>query len=159
MSRPRISLRVFITCMFSLLVLLLGAVLIYSQHRHNSAYILADSERRLDSLEDKLGLKLSHRLHNISTSLTLMNNSQVTLDSLLESLNYWWPLLLPLLDANPHVVSLYAGEPDGRSFYFRVMHTEPTRALFYAPKKQIWYWISCLLPSLLSAFILIAIIS
>ena len=135
MSRPRISLRVFITCMFSLLILLLGAVLIYTQHRHNSAYILADSERRLDSLEDKLSLRLSHRLHNISTSLTLMNNSQVTLDSLLESPNYWWPLLLPLLDASPHVVSLYAGEPDGRSFYFRVMHTESTRALFYAPKE------------------------
>src|SRR5699024_10280259 len=78
--------------------------------------------------------QLSHRLHNISTSLQLMNNSQVTLAALNDDPAHYWPLLLPLLDANPHIVALYVGEPDGQSFYFRVMHSASSRALFSAPK-------------------------
>lgn len=121
----RFSLRVYISCLFSLLIILLGSVLIYAQHRHNSNYVMANSQQRLTALEQQLSQRLSDSLHNISTALTLMQSNSVTLTGTEQDPGRWWPLLRPLLAANPDVVRFYVGEPDGRGLVFQRV-AEPT---------------------------------
>ncbi|WP_417614628.1 HD-GYP domain-containing protein [Oceanisphaera sp.] len=129
----RFSLRVYITCLFSALVILLGSVLIYAQHRHNSVYILANSQQRLDALGHRLSQRLEHSLQNINTGLTLMQSNGVTLASAESDPGRWWPLLHPLLLANPHVVAFYVGEPDGRGLFFRRVSDHARRTALAAP--------------------------
>ncbi|GAA3701071.1 metal-dependent phosphohydrolase [Oceanisphaera sediminis] len=129
----RFSLRVYITCMFATLIILLGGVLIYAQHRHNSAFVLANSEHRLDSLASKLSQQLEQSLHNINTGLTLMRANDVTLATSEQTPARWWPLLHPLLDANPGVTAFYVGEPDGRTLAFSMIRDPQTRTAFTAP--------------------------
>ena len=129
----RFSLRVYITCLFSVLVMLLGSVLIYAQHRHNSAYVMANSQQRFNALEQQLSLRLEHSLQNINTALTLMQSNGVTLASAEQNPARWWPLLQPLLAANPNVVRFYVGEPDGRGLFFYRLSEPAMRASLAAP--------------------------
>ncbi|GHA11326.1 HD domain-containing phosphohydrolase [Oceanisphaera arctica] len=130
----RFSLRVYITCMFATLVILLGTVLIYAQHRHNSAFLLANSEHRLSVLKSQLSQRLEHELSNINTSLTLMRANGVTLVGTEQEPARWWPLLHPLLAASPQVTAFYVGEYDGRMLVFRIMHDQQMRTAFAAPQ-------------------------
>lgn len=129
----RFSLRVYITCLFSALIILLGGVLIYTQHRHNSEFIIANSQQRLDTLENLLSQRLEHSLQNINTSLALMKNNGVTLAGFEQDPQRWLLLLHPLLIANPNVVSFYVGEPDGRGLFFNLTSDEITRSSYSAP--------------------------
>ncbi|MBM7454810.1 HD-GYP domain-containing protein (c-di-GMP phosphodiesterase class II) [Oceanisphaera litoralis] len=130
----RFSLRVYITSMFTALIILLGAVLIYAQHRHNSAFLLAGSEYRLDVLKNRLSRQLEHELSNIHTGLTLMRSNGVTLATSEQDPARWWPLLHPLLTANPQVTAFYVGESDGRILAFRMMRDQQVRTAFAAPE-------------------------
>ncbi len=130
----RFSLRVYITCMFATLIILLGAVLIYAQHRHNSAFLLANSEHRLNVLKSQLSQQLEHELRNIHTGLTLMRANGVTLATSEQEPARWWSLLHPLLTANPQVTAFYVGESDGRILVFRMMHDRQMRTAFAAPE-------------------------
>ena len=131
----RFSLRVYITCMFTTLVMLLGAVLIYAQHHHNSAFILANGEHRLKVLEKQLSQQLEHQLRNINTGLTLMRTNGVTLATSEQDPARWWPLLHPLLTASPQVAAFYVGESDGRVLVFRILHDKTMRMAFSAPEE------------------------
>lgn len=130
----RFSLRVYITCMFATLIILLGGILIYAQHRHNSAFVLANSEHRLNNLASKLSQQLEQSLHGINTGLTLMRANGVTLATSEQDPARWWPLLHPLLAANPQVSTFYVGEPDGRTMTFSMIHNQRTRTAFSAPE-------------------------
>ncbi|MFP2770462.1 HD-GYP domain-containing protein [Oceanisphaera sp. KMM 10153] len=130
----RFSLRVYITCMFATLIILLGAVLIYAQHRHNSAFLLANSEHRLDVLRSRLSQQLEHKLRDINTGLTLMRANGVTLATSEQEPARWWPLLHPLLVANPQVTAFYVGESDGRILAFSILHDQQVRTFFSAPE-------------------------
>jgi HD-GYP domain-containing protein (c-di-GMP phosphodiesterase class II) len=130
----RFSLRVYITCMFATLIILLGVVLIYAQHRYNSAFLLANSEHRLNELKSRLSQQLEHELHNIHTGLTLMRANGVTLATSEQNPARWWPLLHPLLAANPQVTAFYVGESDGRILVFRIMRNQQMRTAFAAPE-------------------------
>ncbi|GGB44841.1 phosphodiesterase [Oceanisphaera marina] len=129
----RFSLRVYISCLFSILIILLGSVLIYAQHRHNSSYVMANSQQRLAVLEQQLSQRLSYSLQNINTALTLMQSNNVTLAATAQDPGRWWPLLRPLLAANPHVVRFYVGEPDGRGLFFHRVADQPTHTSFTPP--------------------------
>lgn len=129
----RFSLRVYITCLFATIILLLGLLLIYAQHRHNSTFLLADSERRLGRLAGEIGQRLGHNLHGVGTGLELMRASDVRLTGSEQDPARWWPLMQTLLDANPQVISFYVGEPDGRGLFFRAMRNGPMRTFFGTP--------------------------
>lgn len=129
----RFSLRVYISCLFSILIILLGCVLIYAQHRHNSNYVVANSQQRLAVLEHQLSQRLSYSLQNINTALALMQSNNVTLAGTTQDPGRWWPLLRPLLAANPHVVRFYVGEPDGRGLFFHRVAEQPAHASLTPP--------------------------
>lgn len=134
----RFSLRLYISCLFTVIIVLLGLLLIYAQHRQHSDFLLQDSERRLHHLEQTLGQRLVHNLHGIDTGLTLMRASGINLAGAESSPDRWWPLMRTLLDANPQAISFYLGEADGRGLFFRAMRTRAMRDFFKAPTGADW---------------------
>ncbi|MBO1518833.1 HD-GYP domain-containing protein [Oceanisphaera pacifica] len=130
----RFSLRFYISCLFSILIIVLGSVLIYTQQRHNSQFLLANSQQRLDTLENTLSQRLEHSLQNINTSLTLMQSNGVTLANTEQDLTHWLPLIHPLLSATPNVTTLLVGEPDGRSLIFHLTQRQSKRDELLAPQ-------------------------
>lgn len=130
----RFSLRFYISCLFSILIIVLGSVLIYTQQRHNSQFLLANSQQQLNTLEKTLSQRLEHSLHSINTSLTLMQRNGVTLASTEQDLTRWLPLIHPLLSAMPNVTTLLVGEPDGRSLLFHLTQQQSERHELLAPQ-------------------------
>ncbi|MDE1167675.1 MAG: HD domain-containing protein [Pseudomonas sp.] len=144
MPRPekrRFPLHVHISAMFTLLLLLTGAILGLFNYRQTSQIILSSSEKLFSRIDQDVRTDLMGTYQPIRHLLSLLAlNDAAQMGTLEERLALLEPFSQALRD-NPNLAALYTGYSNGDFFMVRPLRTPALKATFQAPADaayQVW---------------------
>ncbi|MDE1172943.1 MAG: GAF domain-containing protein [Parvibaculaceae bacterium] len=135
-SRPRtrrLSVQIYVSTLFVILILSLGALLSWLAYTRTREVILLASEQLTDRLAQTVGSEFGVSSQVVAGAMSVLDESDITSAFTLADRLKSVGSLVRLLNSRPEVTSTYAAYPDGDFFMLRRLRNDVDRMANNAP--------------------------
>jgi HD-GYP domain-containing protein (c-di-GMP phosphodiesterase class II) len=133
-NKKRYPLHLHIASLFTILVLVIGVTLAWTNYRQISSLIFETTETLFTKTTNELELEFQKEYRPVATSVRLLASASISEAKTLEDRIKHMPILAEVLKDEPQITGFEVGYADGDYFIMRPLNTDHMREVFSAPE-------------------------
>jgi len=132
--RKRYPLHLHIASLVTILVLVIGVTLAWTNYRQISRLIFETTETLFTKTTNELELEFQKEYRPVATSVRLLASASISEAKTLEDRIKHMPILAEVIKDEPQITGFEVGYADGDYFIMRPLNTDHIREVFSAPE-------------------------
>jgi len=133
-NKKRYPLHLHIASLFTILVLVIGVTLAWTNYRQISNLIFETTETLFTKTTNELELEFQKEYRPVATSVRLLASASISEAKTLEDRIKHMPILAEVIKDEPQITGFEVGYADGDYFIMRPLNTDHMREVFSAPE-------------------------
>jgi HD-GYP domain-containing protein (c-di-GMP phosphodiesterase class II) len=133
-NKKRYPLHLHIASLFTILVLVIGVTLAWTNYRQISSLIFETTETLFTKTTNELELEFQKEYRPVATSVRLLASASISEAKTLEDRIKHMPILAEVIKDEPQITGFQVGYADGDYFIMRPLNTDHMREVFSAPE-------------------------